>query len=228
MQLNNAQNKVLISEIIKRVRVILDEIGLDDARFNDTDVDTSNMDITIKSKIFEAICFVHKNAPAFRVDYMNATPSNVSWKEVRAGAGVWKVNFSVTGDHANVLRFLSMKLTGEQITCTTFCTEWDPLYIQQQDPNACGTSEHPVGVIRIEDTGYIVEYYSVDKQPTNENTATEFIRYVPYPDLSGDYVFISHALVNAVLYRVAALVASTYSDKNAQVLFDLSTSYMIS
>lgn len=207
------------SDIVKDVRIILDENMDSRALIREDDIDTLSLDEVIASKILEAAADIEKQAPAHLLGIGYPFGDDIIWRD-RPGHGPGYV--ILPGDF---MRLVTFRMSDWAMPVTGFITEDSPLYARMQSryPGISGNPQAPVVAIVQDAANRILEFYSC---AAGEGTHIRKARYLPYPkfDAAGG-VEIPKYVYTAVLYYTAALTCVTFSATDqAKSLIELSKS----
>lgn len=199
--------------IVKDVRVCMDENMADTALIADGDENTLLLNEIIKSKILEAVERVHTEAPFYMLDNAHHFDTNaaINWKTLESGEILLPDDF---------MRLVVFQMSDWERPVYTVLTPDDPEYAKCSSRYKAlrGTVQRPVCALAMRNDGRVLEFYSCNS--TNA-TITRAV-YVPYPEIDAfGGVDISKPCYTAVVYTVAGLVAITTSEKElASVLFE--------
>lgn len=215
-----------VNDIIKDVRICIDEQGLNDADFIGG-TDDAEMDTLIRSKILEAVRYVHGNA-----DWAFLNPE-VVWSYLpqddesgdESGDVTMKIenNVGIVELPDNFLRLCYAKFDSWPIYMTDIIYWNDPEYATLFDDVATGTPERPKLAQDFDGTKKTLKLF---KGGQNDKFS---VGVLLEPTISGDTgptVFICDKLEDAVTYYTAGLVLLTYNEQRADNLFNIALTHM--
>lgn len=204
-----------LAEIVKDVKVALDENMTSEGMLALEDVETLSMEEIIESKVVEAVRRVESSAPVNMLESGQNLVDVIFWKEKGSGFVVLPGDF---------MRLMVFKMSDWERVVTDAITVDDPMYAKQSSryKGIRGNKQKPVCAIVNRPEGRVLEFYSCD----NESATMEMGVYRPYPKID-EYkgVEISKRCYMAVIYTLGALVLMTYGEsEKASVLLELSKS----
>ena len=208
-----------ISDIIKSVKIAIDEN--DSAGINSilvADPDQLQLDELIRSKIVDAVRYIHQVAPSHRIDGVTASATATISQS-------GKVTIPLPADFMRIVIF---KMTGWTRPITDPISDTSPLYAMQHSKytGIKGGSEKPVAAITSVAGQKVLEGFS---SPTGDSI--EKLVYLPVPKIEGtspnETISICNQLLTPVIYQCAGLVAMTYKDELAKSLFEIAQSYLV-
>lgn len=210
------------SEIITRIRLILDEIGLNDSDF-EGEKDEQDLDKMIEEFSLEALRFVNLNAPheLLEADQVLSSGSRASFTTVKgliAGTAI--------GVFEQVDKFL-------RLVCAR-CSAWTkPVYepIKEGTPSwdklhnkfLTGTTEDPMVSVGKASVSMSVDDYEKSEIrlyciPASDPSCISEIYYMEQPSWSTeDKLHISYLLQDAFFYYLAYLVLLALGDGRSQI-----------
>lgn len=203
--------KKSVDDIIKDVRICIDEIGLNDSEFVGMQ-DNAEMDVIIRSKIIDALRYVHGNADWSLLEPDVVVGNESEGVEVTEGK-IGKVKLPENFMRLCYARFASWPL---------FLSEpiyWnDAEYATLSNPYSTGTWERPKIAMTIHD-GKTLELYSAK----SEDDAIQ-VGYLtePVSEVSdeGESIEVSAKLERALIYYIAGLTLLTYNEQRADDFFN--------
>ncbi len=208
-----------VSDIIKAVRIILDENQSDSVLVSD---DTLDLDSLIESQITNGLRRALIIAPQSMVDNGQSFSSNqITWGKSQAGTGWGSIDLPT-----DFLRLLSFKMSDWIRPVVNPITPDDPSYSQQKFnyPGLRGTPQCPVVAI-VEGTSnkkleFFCSYASTDANGAITSTTTpaiELAKYVAYPSIvtnnSIDQIDCGDNLYQPMLYFIASQVYYSFGEK---------------
>lgn len=208
-----------ISDIIKSVKIAIDEN--DSAGINSilvADPDQLQLDELIRSKIVDAVRYIHQVAPSHRIDGVTASATATISQS-------GKVTIPLPADFMRIVIF---KMTGWTRPITDPISDTSPLYAMQHSKytGIKGGSEKPVAAITSVAGQKVLEGFS---SPAGDSI--EKLVYLPVPKIEGtspnETISICNQLLQPIIYQCAGLVAMTYKDELAKSLFEIAQSYLV-
>lgn len=217
---------IKVSDIISFVRSAMDELQVNESSYipddGSTYLDDSDMDTIIKSKIEEAVTFVHTNASASKlIDGEVETKMTVSQNVATIMVG-------------NMLRFISLTISGSP-TIIELAEEGSTAANMQLNTYTQGTKNKPVAVLTTMWTETIAtmdgnnttiekEVYEkcIKVYKVKDTSSSCKCIYIPYTKIEGDSVSICKDVVLAVKNYVVGLVLMVYNQTNASEFFEQS------
>lgn len=206
--------KKRIVDIINDVRICIDEIALNDSEFVGLQ-DNAEMETIIRSKIIDALRYVHGNADWSFLE-PDTTFSNTS-EGVTITSLVGKVELPDNFMRLCYARFRSWPL---------FLSEpiyWnDKEYATLSNPYATGTWERPKIAMTIHDGKVLELYCAKDGQDMVEvGIITEpIIETSEENEELVEQVYVSDKLERALIYYIAGLTLLTYNEQRADDFFN--------
>lgn len=199
----------LIEDIVKDVRIALDQNMTSDALTAIGDVDTLSLNELITSKIVEAVKHVHSQAPIHLLDTGYNFGYAIYWKDLESGYVLLPDDF---------MRLIVFQMDDWERPVLSAISTDDPIYHRQTSrfKGVRGTSQRPVCAITIRPEGKALEFYSCK---SNEATVSRAI-YLPYPVIDAfDSIEICKLCYSAVVYTTAELVLTTFGDAAKSAAF---------
>lgn len=229
-----------VADIVKDVRIAMDEIGVNDAEFI-SGADDTEMDTIIKSKIVEAVRYVHGNADFSFLSpektYRNdpSEESSAQAKEEGGDEGEEGTTSEDTVDMKIDNNFVGSIVLPDKFFRLVYakCGSWpvflqtpiywnDPEYATLSDEYATGTYERPkIAEIYNEENKRELHLYKA-----KDGKDTFSVGVLLEPEISGNTIFISDKLYNAVVYYTTGLVLLTYNEQRADNFFNLALTHM--
>ena len=222
-----------VSEIVKRVRSVIDELMENDSQFLDTSNDEKNLTNVIIDKIGYALRHVLENAPLDKLDndsYKTLTSSQISnsFSKVNIGTSedpIYKGRLVLPTD---LLRIIEARLSSWSLFPVPM-PDTSQVYLMQQDQYARGSWDRPVNILTWDPTNKrILEMYCAKE---SSDTLTFF--YVAQPNLTnvdadhpGQEVSVPKQLEASLIYQIAALAMTAFREDIAGQLFAISQKYL--
>lgn len=197
--------------IVKDVRVCMDENMADTALIADGDENTLLLDEIIKSKILEAVERVHTEAPFYMLDNAHHFDTNaaINWKTLESGEILLPDDF---------MRLVVFQMSDWERPVYTVLTPDDPEYAKCSSRYKAlrGTVQRPVCALAMRNDGKVLEFYSCNS--TNA-TITRAV-YVPYPEIDAyGGVDIAERCYTAVVNTIAGLTLVSCGEADKSQLF---------
>ena len=206
-----------IPDILREVRVSLDENGVSDELLRTGDVETLSLDDIIRQKVPEAVRLVHTAAPTYLLESGNNFGDAVYWGDLESGWVLLPDDF---------MRLLMFRMSDWERTVYTAISTEDEEYERQRSrfKGIRGTSQKPVCAIALRPEGKVLEFYSCKSEEAEVAVAS----YLPYPKVDRfDGIDISERCYRAVVYMAAALTLQTYGEaEKASAMTELSKSFL--
>ncbi len=193
------------------------------------DIDQLQMDALIRSKIVDAVRYIHQTAPSSMLEGIspNPLPSPGPVPEPIPGHVHTAQDGACTvALPADFMRLVIFQMSDWKRPVITPISDTDPLYAMQGSDyvGIRGGVKKPVAVLTTNIAGKkILEAYS------SEGSVAKLV-YLPIPVISGvapnETIAICTQLYQPVIYHCAGLVAMTYKDELAKDLFEIAKSYI--
>lgn len=206
-----------ITDVMRDVRVCLDQNMTSEQLLTTEDVDTLALDDIVRSKIPEAVIRVHSGAPVYQLEAGHNFGDAVYWGDQASGWVLLPEDF---------MRLIVFEMSDwEQAVFTAIGTD-DPEYrLQRQRVKALrGVPQRPVCAIATRPEGRVLEFYSCK----DESAYVRRAQYLPYPKIDADGgIDICERCHTAVVYAAASLVSLTLGEsEKASALSEISQSAM--
>ncbi len=203
--------KIRVKDIIEKVKICIDEIGLNDAEFVGTQ-DNQEMDTIIRSKIAEAVRFIKGNA-----DWDYIEPDTVITSGTISGKVGDNQVVSVTLP-SNYLRLCYARLSSWPLYLSDPIYWNDKEYATLCDQYATGTWERPKLALVMK-PGKVLELYSA--KGASDKIEVGILTDLSSNDLTTeDNISIPVKLEPALIYYIAGLTLLTYRDSHADNMFN--------
>lgn len=191
-----------IHDVMRDVRVCLDQNMSSEQLMLEEDVDTLALDDIVRSKIVEAVVRVHANAPTHLLEEGHNFGDAVFWGDQESGWVLLPDDF---------MRLIVFEMSDWEKAAYGAISTTDPEYsLQRQRVKALrGTAQKPVCVIASRPEGRALEFYSCK----SEDAYVRRAQYIPYPKID-EYggIDISEKCYTAVVYAAASLVLLTLGE----------------
>jgi hypothetical protein len=207
-----------IKYLQEEVRKVFDEIGVNQAKFLEMDIDDSNLDTEIDSKIIEAVRYVHMSAiPARLYDSL----SGKDFDSAISSGDIKKMTITIPDD-IDLLRITKLNLSDWIYPVFSNLSDDSPEYHKQSDKYACGTYESPIVFLLKNSSGIYLECFSAKAS----DSKLETLFYLPEPVINNIYserqIDICALCERAIVYRTAGLTLTNYSQNDkAKICFEL-------
>lgn len=201
-----------LEQVLKDVRIALDENMTSEALLKTDDIETLSLDDIIRSKVAESVRRVHTSAPVYMLEQGHNFGDAIFWDGEGRGHVMLPaefmrlVVFCMSDWESAVYRAISVDDAEYQLQRSRF-------------KGLRGNPQKPVCAIVVRPEGRVLEFYSCK----NETAQVTQAAYLPYPVIdASDGIDICERCYSAVIYTAAALTAATYGAQDkATVLFDL-------
>lgn len=204
-----------INDIMREVRICLDQNMSSEQLLLTEDVDTLALDEIIRSKILESVTRVHKAAPTFLLEEGHNFGDAVYWGKLESGWVLLPDDF---------MRLIVFEMSDWERPVHTPISATDPAYALQRQPVKAlrGTAQKPVCVLTMRPEGKALEFYSCKSTSAYVSKGL----YLPYPSIDEDGgIDICARCKRAVVYAAASLTLTTYGDaEKANLLSEISNS----
>lgn len=197
-----------IDEIIKEVRVKIDEIGINESEMMDTEEDNKNLDTIIKSCVSEAYRMVSLLSDVSMIEGKDGSDMQLDIDSGLVG------RISLPSDF---IRLVSVRLSSWISAKSSAVPEDSMEYRMQSNKWICGTPKRPVVALVNGADGRILELYKA----ASVNDTLKSFTYVASIDRNSSSVNISEQLSDAFLYFVAGLSMVTFREEIAEDFFKL-------
>lgn len=202
-----------IYDVMRDVRVCLDQNMSSEQLLQTDDVDTLALDDIIRSKILEAVVRVHTNAPTYLLEQGHNFGDAVFWGDLESGWVLLPQDF---------MRLIVFEMSDWERAVFTAISTIDPEYeLQRQRIKALrGTAQKPVCVLTTRPEGRALEFYSCKSEEAYVSRA----QYLPYPKVDKDEgIDICERCYTAVVYAAASFVSLTLGEADkASALSEIS------
>lgn len=216
---------VLVSDIVRDVRVILDENRTSNSLEGINDVETLSLDALIESKVEDGARMVLLRAPLSLLsggDMSSLDSNGIVWSSGSAGIGSGYIPLP-----DDFLRLLSFKMSDWTHAVVECISEFDPRYALQHSryDGIKGNPQCPVVALVSHSDGACLEFFScID----GEGVTMERGAYLCVPKIITDSsngekkIVLPERLLRSVLYYVAYIVSLVISPSLSSAFLSLS------
>lgn len=200
-------------DLIKDVRVVLDENRMDAETASEVDDITLTLDALIASKLLDASKTVILDAPLDMLGKGLPFGKSISWygKPGQSGGYILLPK--------DFLRLVIFQMSDWSYPLTDLISPTSELYALQGSryPGIRGCPQRPVAALTNTAVGMTLEFWSCEE---GENAAIKQAQYIPEPRFVEDSIHLPHKLKSAVVYYTAYLCAQTLeeADEAARIL----------
>lgn len=198
-----------IEDIVRDVRIAMDENARSASLIAEGDSDTLTLDEIIRSKIADSVKRVEMNAPVHLLDSgLNFGDDGVYWNANLSGWVILPENF---------MRMLVFRMSDWERSVYDPIDASDEQYALQSSPfkGIRGNPQKPVCAITLRAEGKVLEFYSCDSKDATVQQAV----YLSTPKIEDGGIHICEKCYSAVVYYVAALTEQTVGNADATKLF---------
>lgn len=200
--------EVAVSDIIKKVRITIDENGTETAYLNGV---PENMELNeiIRSKILDAVRIVEMAAPAHLLGSGDTFAESIGWVNKK---GLGDGYIPLPDDFMRLVSF-QMSDWSYPVTGTQILSDEDSLYalLKSDYRGSFGTPKKPAAAIVKYPIGLVLEFFSSND---GGNAAVKRARYIPIPKFSTDEstVSICEKCEQSIIYYCAYLTLLSRGD----------------
>ena len=223
-----------IEDIVRDVRIAIDENATSKALFAEGDTETLTLDEIIKSKIADSVRKVEMDAPTHLLESGFNIEGIGYRKEGNTGNEVLKRNTVYWEDDLSgwmilpedFMRLLVFRMSDWKKSVYTPIGITDEAYNLQSCPFAGirGNTEKPVCAIVLRSVGLTLEFYSC----TSKDATIEQAVYIPIPVIENNGIYICKKCYSSIVYYIAALTKLSIGDADAaRLFFDLSARFLL-
>lgn len=188
-----------IQDVMRDVRVCLDQNMMSDALAAEDDMDTLSLDDIVRSKIAEAARRVETEAPVYYLEEGHNFGDAMFWDGRGSGHVLLPDDF---------MRLIAFRMSDWERTVYAAISPENPEYARQSSryKGIRGNVQKPVCAIVNRPEGKVLEFYSCNSHEAYVECGT----YLPYPEIDKwDGIDISERCYKPVVYMAAALVLTT-------------------
>ena len=200
-----------VEELVKEVRVALDENATSEQLSGFGDSETLTLDAIIESKIEGAAKVTELNAPFHLLDGGEGfcdsenpiADNSVAWASGEVGIG-----YGVAKLPDDFLRLVSFKMSDWDYAVTTAITESDPRYAMQHSRygGIKGNPQRPVVAVVQRPSGLCLQFFTCRG---GAEVTVEIAQYIPIPRIADGKISVCEKLKPAIVYYAAYQTALT-------------------
>lgn len=211
-----------VQEIVRQVRLAIDELTVNDSEFLNASSDEQNLKDIIIDKIPYALTFILENAPE---DKLDNDCLDVLTQEETSGVTIAEGQPVKVSLPSSVIRVVSARLSSWSQSPVPV-TESSQEYLMQQDEYARGSWDRPVNAIAYHGADRYLELYSA--KASTDSIEASVIRKPTIGDTSVGTTDISvpSRLESAFIYQIAGLTMVAFREQIAASLFTIARQYL--
>lgn len=196
-----------VSDIIREVKVAIDENVDSTSIENLPDEDTLKLNEIIESKIVDGARVIESSAPIHLLDSGTAFGESIGW-DSSPGYGSGYIHLP-----DDFMRLVCFQMSDWDYAVNEAILESDPMYQLQKSRFAGvrGTPQKPVVAITSQPIGLVLEFYSCY---SGESAFIKKARYLPMPRVRDGKIKLCVKLKPAIVYYIAYLTALSIGDGN--------------
>lgn len=204
---------VTVEELVRKVRVCIDEIALNDAEFLGVQ-DNVEMETIIREKLLEAVRYIHEKAgPELLEPDTVLSPANGQQMAIDSRL-VGRMELP-----DELLRVCYARFNSWPLHVTDYILWGEPEYAMLQDPYTTGTWERPkVALLRT--PKWKIELYSARDEQDEWQVGLVTMPQMRQQD-GKDVVNVSERLMPALIYYLSGLTLLTYNEQRADDMFNM-------
>lgn len=220
--------KYKVDDIVGDVRLCLDQNQTSEAMESFGDIDTSDLDDVIRSKIEDAATLIVSSAPIHKLGGgKDLDLKYIQNKKVRSSDYTWYVVIPLPADY---LRLLYIKCDDWNKAVSEGITTEDPQYALQRSrvESVRGNAERPVVVlapltITIEDKAFQGNGKCLECYSTTQPSKKPSVKYIAKPAITAsEEIEIPTELYRSVVYAIGYLTATAFgSETQAPMLLSV-------
>lgn len=202
-----------LSDIVRQVRITIDQNEQDTYLQSDGDEDTLGLDTLIESKVPEAARIVVASAPLRMLDGGFHFGNSIAWQKDNSGWLLLPDDF---------LRLISFRMSDWERPVSLAITATDPAYNLQfsRFKGLRGTPQKPVAAVVLRGEGHVLEFWSCLSNKAKIVQAA----YQPIPQIENNAIEVPEQCFRAFVYAAAALTMESLGEvQMAEKLSALST-----
>lgn len=193
-----------IEDIVKDVRICLDQNMVSESLLNEGDIDTLSIEDIIRSKIVDAVQRVESGAPTHLLEGGHNFGDSIYWTKDGSGWTLLPDDF---------MRLVVFEMSDWERPVYEAIAPTDAAYALQcsRYKGLRGNVQRPVCAIIIRPEGKALEFYSCN----NEEATVSKALYLPYPTIDEDEgIDLSERCYTSIVYMTAALALVTFGDSD--------------
>ena len=206
-----------VADILRDVRIAMDNNDIDASLLADKDTDTLQLDDIIRSVIVDAVKTIEIGAPAQFVDSGHNFGDQIYWMNNGSGQVLLPLDF---------MRLVVFKMSDWERPVYTAITETDAQYLLQSSrfKGVRGNAQKPVCAIVKKPEGNVLEFYACNDESAMVTQAV----YLPMPRIDGeDCIEISERCYKSVVYQATAFALSLLNDSRTSTFVELAKSALL-
>lgn len=217
------------SEIVDKVRLLLDEIGTNDADF-ESGKDDQELNTLIENLALEALRFVNLNAPVelLEADVLLSSPPPLGDPQLfsRVGGVLPGTEIGVFSPVENFLRLICVRCSAWSKPAYDAVSEGSPSWDKLRNKYLTGTVEDPcVSVEKVKSYDSVEDFEKTELRlyciPSDATDITVNAFYMERPAWkANDSIHVSFLLQDAFYYYLTYLVLMALDDKRAKVALE--------
>lgn len=218
---------MLVSEIVTRVRAVIDELMQNDSNFLRESEDEKNLTSVIIDKIGYALQYVIENAPLEKLDSdmietLASTPVTGSFS-IDASTLVGTLVLPT-----DMLRIVEARLSSWSHFPIPE-SDTSQAYLMQQDEYARGSWDRPVNILTYNASGgKVLEMYCAET--ASDTLVFGFVRKPDTSNIDSSHmstdVTVPSQLEASLIYQIAGLTMTAFKDELAGPLFAIAARYL--
>lgn len=204
-QSNKTMTEYELTDLVKRVKNVIDQNMESDGMEAFGDVDTLSLEQVIEENILPAAQLIEMNASSEMIgECENITGNLDTYSSLFTGKYKCK-GIKLPSDF---MRFVAFRLSDWRKVVTEAIDESHPMYAMQRSTVEAvrGNPQKPVVVIVHSDSGLTLEAYT-----SVIGSSIALAKYIPKPSVNNGRVKLCPLLVDAIVYAAAYLVANSYN-----------------
>lgn len=213
-----------VDDILKEVRVVLDQNMDGKALASLGDSDTLTLDEIIRNTMTDAATTIEELAPLDMLDdgvdaLKEDSDYSVTWQKQKNGSDIFDGSVRLPD---NFMRIVSFKMSDWNYSVHEAVPMESPLYIrlQSQFSGIGGTPIKPY--VAIDNAQGKLEFYSSKHVQDGKSASVQVFKYLPLPSIKGDKISLCPKLHRAIVYANASLSAAVYSStEQMQILMSM-------
>lgn len=197
-----------VDEMLRDVRVCLDQNEVSESLLVEGDVDTLSVNDIIRSKLLDAVCRVESAAPVHLLEEGHSFGDNLYWRGDGSGWTLLPDDF---------MRLIVFEMSDWAQPVYEAIAPTDAAYALQRSriKGLRGNVESPVCALTNRPEGKVLEFYSCD----SEDATVRRAQYLPYPKIDADGgIDLSARCYTSILYMASALTLVTFGDTDKATL----------